>query len=150
MRIVILLFICCAVAAAQTSTSLREKYGNPAYESYLVRPDISVTVTYAKSGEVCEMLIKPASESENGKPAVLKSQPLDEVIDELVPKDQRGKILMGTFVNIVCLPNNDCDGTNESYERLSIFRNGSTDAERFASIHWKRDACKASPPKRVQ
>jgi len=111
-----------------------------------VRPDIKLTVTYAKSGDVCEMLIKPASETQNGKPSLLKSQPLNEVIDELVPKEQRGAYLMGTFVNIICLPNDDCGGTDETYQRLSIFRNGGIDAHRYASIHWKRDVCKNPVP----
>jgi len=138
----VLLFTC-TVATAQTSTSLREKYGNPSSETFRVRPDINVTVTYAKTGEVCEMLIKPASETVNGKPSLLKSQPLKDVIDELVPKNERGAFIIGTFVNVVCQPNNDCAGANESYQRLSIFSNGSTDAHRFATIRWKRDACQS-------
>jgi hypothetical protein len=143
MRTVILLFLTCTIATAQTSASLREKYGNPSSETYRVRPDINVTVTYAKTGEVCEMLIKPASETVNGKPSLLKSQSLKDVIDELVPKDERGTFIIGTFVNLVCLPNNDCAGVDESYQRLSIFSNGSTDAHRFATIRWKRDACES-------
>jgi hypothetical protein len=147
MRVAILLLLTAMVAGAQTPNSLRQKYGQPTSETYNVRPDIKVTVTYAKTGEVCEMLIKPFSETETGTRFLLKSQPLDKVIDELVPKDQRGKYLMGTFVNMVCLPNDDCGGTDASYERVSIFRNGSIDAHRFASIHWKREMCESAPPK---
>ncbi|HZE71633.1 MAG TPA: hypothetical protein VE135_19170 [Pyrinomonadaceae bacterium] len=146
MRIAIVFFLTGVVSTAQTSSTLREKYGQPVSETYNVRPDIKLTVTYAKSGDVCEMLIKPASETQNGKPSLLKSQPLNEVIDELVPKEQRGAYLMGTFVNIICLPNDDCGGTDETYQRLSIFRNGGIDAHRYASIHWKRDVCKNPVP----
>jgi hypothetical protein len=140
-----LLFLTCIVASAQTSIALRQKYGQPTSETYNVRADMVVTVSYAKTGHVCEMLIKPTSETENGKPSLLKSQPLNEVIDELVPKEERGTYLMGTFVNIIGLPNDDC-GTDESYQRLSIFRNGGTDAHRYASIHWKLEVCQAAKP----
>ena len=151
MRIAIVFLLTAVVATAQTPSTLRQKYGPPASETYNVRPDIKVTVIYAKTGDVCEMLIQPASEMPNGKPSLLKSNPLNEVIDELVPKDQRGAYLMGTFANIICLPNDDCRGTDESYERLSIFRNGGIDAHRFASIHWKRDVCQTPPStKRAQ
>ena len=149
MRVVILLLLTCGIASAQTTASeLRHKYGQPVSETYNVRPDVTVTVTYAKSGAVCELLIKPSSKSETGKPPLLKSQPLNAVIDELVPTSQRGKYLMAGFVNIFCMPDGGCEGTEESYERLTIFRNGGTDAHRFASITWKRNACEnPQPPK---
>jgi hypothetical protein len=157
MRIAIFFLFTALVATAQTSSTLRQKYGQPTSatykgkptsETYNVRPGVKVTVSYAKSGDVCAMLIAPLSETENGKPSLLKSQPLDDVIDELVPKDQRGTYLMGTFLNITCLPDNDCYGTNENYKRLSIYRNGSIDAYRYASIHWKHRECQTPGTKR--
>jgi hypothetical protein len=143
MRIAFLLFFTCSVTVAQTPTSLRQKYGPPISETYRVRPEIIATVTSAKTGEICQILIKPASETQEGKPALLKSQLLNDVIDELAPKAERGTYIIGTFLNMTCLPNNDCWGTEESYERLEIYRYGGTDAYRDAYIHWKRDACKS-------
>jgi hypothetical protein len=150
MRIAIILLLIAIVATAQTSSALRQKYGQPTSgthnerptsETYNVRPDIKVTVTYTKRGDVCEMFIAPVSETKDGKPFLLKSQPLDEVIDELVPKELRGKYLMGTFLNIICLPKNDCFGVDEDYQRLTIHVHGSTDAHPYASIHWKNRTC---------
>jgi hypothetical protein len=141
MRMAVFLLLVCVVATGQTSSTLRQKYGQPTSETYNVRPNIKVTVTYAKTAEICEMLIQPIAETENGKPSLLKSQPLAEVIDELVPKEQRGKYLMGTFLNIICLPNNDCFGVEENYEKVLIHRHGSTDAHPYASIHWKTHTC---------
>lgn len=127
----------------QTSSTLRQKYGQPTSETYNVRADIKVTVTYAQPGEVCEMLIQPIAETQNGRPSVLKLQPLKEVIDELVPKEERGKFITGSFLNIVC-PNDDCGGVEEDYEKVLIHRHGSIgsiDEHRYAFIQWKTDTC---------
>jgi len=134
---------------AQTSSTLRQKYGQPtsetydgeATEIYKVRPDIKVTVRYTKRGDVCSMFIGPVSKTTNGEPPLLKSQPLDDVIDELVPEHQRGTHIMDTFLNITCLPNYDCYGTQKDYKRLLIIHNGSIDAYRYASIEWKHRKC---------
>lgn len=150
MRIAIILSLLAVVATAQTSSTLRQKYGQPTSatysgrptsETYNVRPDIKVTVRYTKGGDVCEMFIAPTSETKDGKPSLLKSQPLDEVIDELVPKEQRGKHLTDTFLDIICLPKNDCFGVDWNYQRLTIHVHGSTDAHPYASIYWKHRTC---------
>lgn len=150
MRIAIILFLTAFVATAQTSTTLRQKYGQPTSETYKgpptsqtynVRPDIKVTISYAKNGDVCAMLIQPVSETKSGKPSLMKSQPLFEVIDELAPKEQRGKHIMDTFLNITCLPDNDCFGVEWNYKRLKIHVHGSTDEHPFASIDWKSHTC---------
>jgi hypothetical protein len=153
MRIAIIFLLTAVVVTAQTSSALREKYGQPIGETYEgqptsqtynVRPDIKVTVRYTKSGDVCEMLIAPVSETTNGKPSLLKSEALDQVIDELAPEDQRGTLIMSTFLNISCAPNYDCYGTRADYKLLSIYRNGSTDAIRYAEIGWKHRKCRSS------
>jgi len=149
MRIAFVLLLTAVVATAQTPKTLRQKYGQPTFDTYdgqpveiyKVRPDIKVTLRYTKDGEICSMFIAPLSGTTNGKPSLLKSQELDEVIDELVPKDQRGKFLMGTFLNITCLPNNDCDGTEEDYQKVVIHKHGSIDAHPYASISWKSRTC---------
>ncbi len=139
-----MMLLTCAVAVGQTSNDLRQKYGATVSETFKVRPSIVVTVTHAKTGEVCEMLIAPQLPStpikSNG--TVLKSKVLNEIIDELVPANQRGKFLMGSFLNLTCLPDNDCAGTGEDYERVYIYRNGGIDAHRYATIQWKGSACK--------
>jgi hypothetical protein len=42
------------------------------------------------------------------------------VIDKLVPKSKRGKFIIGTFLNVTCLPEDDCAGTSERYENVTI------------------------------
>jgi hypothetical protein len=51
---------------------------------------------------------------------------VNTVLDEIAPKDERGKYKMGTFLNVICLPDNDCSGVSEDYERLAITKIGST------------------------
>lgn len=144
----LLFFVVCVgmLMQAQNGEVLRQRYGAPIAETYLVRPGITVTATYAQDGSICEMLIKPTSAPESAKSPtqVLKSKELDEVLDELVPRYSRGKYLMGGFLNMVCLPNNDCGGTTETWEQVHIYRNGGVDQHRYASIRWETRICKSA------
>jgi hypothetical protein len=151
MRIAIILLLTAVAATAQTSSTLCQKYGQPTdsetykgrptSETYKVRTDIKVSVEYTKGGDVCEMFIEPATGTNDGKPSLLRSQPLREVIDELAPKESRGKHQMDAFLDIVCLPRNDCFGVNWDYQRLAIHVHGGTDAHPYASIKWKHRTC---------
>jgi hypothetical protein len=127
----------------QSQGSLRQKYGSAMRESYLVRPGILVTVMYNKDKEVCEMLIEPQPPSTliKSSDVKLESKVLNEIIDELAPKAERGKHLLSSFLNLTCLPRNDCAGTDETYERVVIYRNGGVNAHRYATIQWKKPGC---------
>jgi hypothetical protein len=50
---------------------------------------------------------------------------------------------MGTFVNMTCLPSNDCNGTETNWDAVVIYRNGGTDDEHYATIEWNRDECRS-------
>ena len=127
----------------QSQGSLQQNYGPAISESYLVRPGILVTVMYNKDKEVCEMLIEPQPPSSliKSSDAKLESKVLNEIIDELAPKAERGKHILSSFLNLMCLPRNDCAGTDETYERVVIYRNGGVNAHRYATIQWKRPGC---------
>ena len=107
-----ILFICIS-ANAQSQEELHKRYGTPISETLSIRPGVFVTVSYAETGAVCEMIIHPqqlTSDLNSPITETMQSTTLTEVIDELVPKSQRGKLIMGTFLNIVCLPLNNCFG----------------------------------------
>jgi hypothetical protein len=72
----------------------------------------------------------------------MQSRTLTEIIDDLVPKSERGKPLMGTFLNMRCLPLDNCWGVMNTYERVTIERNGGDDKERYARIRWKGRECR--------
>ena len=144
MKAVIILVLACSSVVAQTSNGLRRKYGPPVSETYAVRPDISVTVSFNEGGKTCEMLIEPRQPTTPIKlgTARLTLATLNEVIDELVPVNKRGKPLMAGFVNARCLPNDDCWGASSTYEKVFIYYNGSGKNEyRYATIQWRDEAC---------
>jgi hypothetical protein len=125
---------------ADTAQTLRERYGQPISETYLVRPGVVVAASYGPSGHICNIVLSP----ERLWNSTFESKELTEIIDELVPANERGKLLMGTFLNAVCLPTNDRFGTASTYEKVHIARFGGTDAEHYARIEWLRDECRSS------
>jgi hypothetical protein len=114
--------------AAQSRNELRQKYGEPVSETFIVRPDISVTATFGPGGRITEFLIAPKNTDlikSRGKS--LSADSVNAIIDELVPRSVRGKHLIGGFVNATCLPENDCNGISDSYERVTIYYNAAAE-----------------------
>ena len=102
-----------------------------------------MTATYADTGRLAELLISPQStgfiKSRSFTGKALDKDLLKKIIDELVPMPNRGKYLMGTFVHMYCLPQNDCSGTEEDYEKLTIYYNAAEGGRsNYAVIQWKR------------
>lgn len=120
-----------------TAQSLRTMYGQPVSETYLVRSGIVASASYGASGHVCEIVVSP----QRLWNSTFTSKQLTEIVDEIVPEHERGKYLMGTFVNAICFPTQDCGGTAGTWENVVIFRNGGTDSEHYARIQWRRDEC---------
>jgi hypothetical protein len=148
MKVVLILLLICGAAIGQTSSDLRQRYGPPASETFKVRPEIIVTVIYDEAGKVSEMVIEPQLDTTLIKSQYkrIKSQMLKEIIDELVPPKVRGKFVMGTFLNMTCLPENDCQGASDEYENVIVYRNGGNDAHRYATIQWKKLGPKIMAP----
>jgi hypothetical protein len=129
---------------ARTPEALRHRYGKPLSETFLVRPGIVASVKYGTSGNTCELLIIPKN------PDAIFTEPssgtiddtlLKDIEDELVPKTERGKFIIGTFLNIVCLPQNDCAGTQADWENVVIYKNAGETGTRYEEIRWNRDEC---------
>jgi len=135
MRILLLVLLFSVSALAQTSSDLRQKYGEPISETFKIRPQVLLTVSYAKTGEVCSMLIEPQDTwvgyTKLNDTEPLKGKVLNEILEELAPKNQRGKFLMGTHRN----------GLLEYYERIDVQRSGQIDKWNYAVIYWKIKAC---------
>ena len=143
MKLAVLILLGCLSVSAQSPNRLRQKYGQPIRESYLVRDHVLATVTYNQAEQVCEMVIEPLPPSTPIKSSEekLKSRILEEVIDEVIPMKERGKLIISSFLNLRCLPSNDCEGTGDDYEKVYIYRNGGVDAHRYATIQWKNAGC---------
>lgn len=110
--------------AGQSREELRRKYGESIAETFIVRSGVSVTVTYAKDGHITEWLIAPLiREVIKSRAATLTYESAKEIIDELVPSPSRGRYLNAGFVNARCLPEDDCHGSSETYEKIHIYFN---------------------------
>jgi hypothetical protein len=79
---------------AQSPSDLRQRYGAPVGESYLVRPGIVATVTYTADGRACEVEIDPVHRrGAAGAPgAGMAPEVVDELIEELAPGWARGAL----------------------------------------------------------
>jgi hypothetical protein len=128
---------------ADTSSDFSKRYGSPICETYLVRPAIVASVSYGKSGQACEIVVSPNQSGEpiKSRNTTINSQQLTEVLDEIVPVEERGKMRMGIFAHLTCWPSLDCEGTQTIWDTVEIYRNGGDNNEHYATIQWNRDEC---------
>lgn len=100
-----LMLIATAATLSQTSSEFHALYGKPDAEVFNVRSGVLLSVEYGEDGEACAMRIEPqrdAGISWLDAPAADTSK-MAEVLDEVVPPEQRGKELgPGQFVGIPC------------------------------------------------
>ena len=145
MKVLLAILLFCVSANAQSREDLHKRYGSPVTETFAARSGVFVTASFAETGEVCEMIIHAqplTSDLDYPITKTLQSKELTEIIDDLVPISQRGKQLMGSFLNLRCLPLDNCSGGMDSYERVTISRIGGNDKERYARIQWKGITCR--------
>jgi hypothetical protein len=138
MKMVFIVLLTCVSVVAQTRDELKKKFGDPVSETFIARPGIVVTATYLRSGQIRELLIAPEmTDLIKSKNKTLSHDVFREIIDELVPAKERGKLIGSAFLNLFCLPQNDCLGSSEDYEKLTIYYNAGRDGVNYAVIQWK-------------
>jgi hypothetical protein len=131
---------------AKSTQTLRQRYGQPVSETFLVRPGIIVSARDGTSGGACELVI--SSEEVDGAikkwpgPDEIDYKLLKEIEEELVPKPERGKYRIGTFIDLACPPTNDCWGTSEEWDNIAIYSNAGKTGARYGVIQWNRDECR--------
>jgi hypothetical protein len=62
LRLTVTCVLALALQAAfqpDNARSLRQKYGAPISESYLVRPGVIASASYGPTGDVCEIVLSP-------------------------------------------------------------------------------------------
>ena len=125
--------------AGQSRNELTQKYGEPISETFMVRPGIGVTATYATNGRIVELLISARTSGlVKSRGNTLKQETVRAIVDELVPLPLCGKSLSTGFANLSCLPENDCYGTTKSYENVAIYYNAGRDGSiGYAVVQWK-------------
>jgi hypothetical protein len=124
--------------AAQSRDELRQKYGEARSETFSIRPGIQVTATYAADGRVTELLISPASDAGliKSRGNGLSRDAMNAIIDELVPLAARGKFVRGEFIDMICLPADDCVGSSRTYEKVSIYYNAAPEGRVYYAVVW--------------
>ena len=140
MKPILILLILCSGVAAQSRDDLRKKYGEPVAETFLLRTGITVAASHNSSGQITELVIAPLlTDLIKSKGNGLTREVLKDIIDELVPVSTRGTAQIGGFLNIACLPENDCQGSYDSYEKLTIYYNAAKNGNvNYVVIQWKK------------
>ena len=143
MKTILTLLLTFIAAISQTPDTLRQKYGAPVSESYLVRPGILATVNYAKNGKVCSMYVAAQTNPKFTKGNVTQTdyKVLWNIVDELVPDNQRGKLLNSGFLNLTCVNCESFYGSEASYEKVYIRVGGSSNENQTAMIRWNGISC---------
>ena len=125
---------------AQSKEQLRRKYGEPISETFLFNPSIIVTATYASKGRIAELLISPRTTGlVKSRGQTMSQESVRAILDELVPNSVRGKFLIGSFLNLTCLPENDCQGSSEDFQNVTIYYNAARDGGvNYAVVQWNK------------
>jgi hypothetical protein len=123
----------------QSREVFKKKYGEPVSETFLVRPDIAVTATYAKDGRIIELLVAPRTAGLiKSRGTTLSRDAVTAILDELVPLSERGKHLISGFENVACPPENDCWGTSQTYEKVAVYYDTAPEGRlHYAVVQWK-------------
>lgn len=150
---VLFLLLGLASFSADTSQTLRERYGQPISETYIVKPGVVASAKYGVSGHVCAIAIKPQQALHPLKRrgnTIGNSSQVFAILEELAPEQERGKRQTPAFLNLVCMgPDTgemDCGGVREDWERLVVYRMGNDSVQHYATIQWKRDECRDIAP----
>jgi hypothetical protein len=140
MKPILILLILCTGAVAQSRDDLKKKYGDPVSETFLPRPRVTVTASHNSAGQITELVIAPlVTDLIKSKGNGLTREELKDLIDELAPVSARGSQQIGGFLNIACMPENDCYGSYDSYEKLTIYYNaGKNGNVNYVVIQWKK------------
>jgi hypothetical protein len=124
---------------AQSRAALRQTYGQPISETFIVRPGISATATYGSSGRIVEWVISPwNADLIKSRGKTLDRVSVNAVIDELAPPSVRGKPLASGVLNAVCMPENDCSGSEQNYQNLTIYYNSGKSGLSYVVMQWKK------------
>ena len=142
MKTVLIAVLACGTLLGLYKEQLRQRFGAPVAETYLVRPGIEATATYGADGKITRLLIAPSSDRgfHRSRSVTLSRRAVDSVLDELVPPAQRGKFMGAEMLDVTCLPADDCAGSMTNYKKLSIYYNSSPESDQvpYAVVEWNR------------
>jgi len=150
MRILVacLLIVSFSLPVAQTSQTLRDRYGEPDIERFTAARDIGLTVEYGSDGLACQIVIErkqPLLHSEQAR-TYMAPEAVSEIIDGIAPPASRGRSINSLLESMGC-----AEGRVEEYENVWIghFSNMCVplkpERESSATVVFKRQVCPVSP-----
>jgi hypothetical protein len=128
--------------AGQTREETRRKYGSPISETFIVHPGVTATATYGTGGQIVEWLILPQiTDLAKSRGRTLNEDAVKAVLEELVPVSVRGKPGGGGIVNAGCGQANDCGGSEQVYQNVTIYYNrlGMAAGFSYVVVQWNVD-----------
>jgi hypothetical protein len=147
-----LLVLSFGLPLAQTSQTLRERYGEPDIERFTAAHDIGLTVQYGSDGVACQIVIERKQPLIHNEQVLKYMEPeaVNEIIDELVPPASRGGSTNSILESMGC-----AEGHIEEYENVWIARHSDVcvplkrERESTATVVFKRQSCPLSPYARM-
>ncbi len=136
------------LALTQSRSTLQELYGSPVDDVYRTPKGLFIKPIFAPNDALCAAHI-----SAEGR--TIKEAELETVLEELAPKNRRGKYIIGRFLDYTCLETNaggqitgdhECGGVSEDYERVTITKWGNTNHYNSADVAYYRRGCKIKRP----
>jgi hypothetical protein len=107
-------------AIALTATDLRNRYGDPGAQRFMVRPGITLMATYGTDRAACRMVLGPTrSVIPRDEPArYTRSEDVTGIIDEVLPEADRGEQLRRVVTRSGCNDYEMIDYGNVTVSRL--------------------------------
>jgi hypothetical protein len=151
LRIPTAAFVClmlATLALTQSRSTLQDRYGSPVGDVYRTSGGLFIKPTFAPNDTLCAAHITAEGRT-------MKEAELETVLEELAPKDARGKYIIGTFLDYTCLETDNarqitgahgCGGVSEDYERVTITKWGNTNDYNSADVAYYRHGCKLKKP----
>jgi hypothetical protein len=118
---------------------MRTRFGDPVAETFRIRPGVILTVKYDSTGKVSELVVAAeVSGSIKTRNTTLSFETVNAIVKELVPESERGKGKFAGFLNMGCMPEDDCAGGFQDSEKVFIYYNAGKNHEIvYAVISWK-------------
>ena len=91
----------CGRPSAQSASEVKARYGDPDVERFFVRQGITLMVRHAGDRTASEMLIGPMRSiiPRNEAAIYMRQEVMTEIIDEVLPEDNRGKLVRSIVAN---------------------------------------------------
>jgi MarR family len=101
------------------AADLHTRYGVPVAQRFEVRPRITLMVAYGMDQAACQMVVEPThSIIPRDEPAkYTRPEVVDEIIDEVLPDADRGKLLFGIVTKSGCN-----DYQRDDYQNFTVSR----------------------------